>query len=221
MGSNFHNLVFVTYGTYSAKELFDICYSSFKHVYTNTKLVIYCLDQQLFDYCKDKDVIRFLHDEIQPTSYEYWNLDLDSNYQKINRQKFKIINKASLIYEDFIYIDLDTVHISSVLDYLASLTSGFYSSVYCNNTFCAGVMYLKQVGHDTIKTLMSTDYDDEKLLTHFFYTKKLDIRKLDKEIVANADFGTVPPLCGILHYPGVADLKLKIKLLNNAALLKS
>ncbi len=206
-------MTFITYGTYSARPLFDLCYNSFKNIYTTSKLVIYCLDEQLFDYCKDKDVVSILHNEIQPSNYEYWSLDLSSNYQKINRQKFKIIDRAALVYSDFIYIDLDTLHIKSVLSYLSSLDSGFYSSIYANDTFCAGMMYFKNVDSSVIKILMSEDYDDEKLLTHFFYKKKIAIKKLDKDIIANADLGTVPKPCCILHYPGVTNLKIKTELL--------
>ena len=59
-------------------------------------------------------------------------------------------------------------------------------------------------------------YDDEKVLTHLFYKKLLAIRKLDKEVVSNPAYGTVPTRSCIVHYPGIADLSIKVRMLNGA-----
>jgi len=206
---------YITYGNFAAVPLFELCYNSFKRHYPSELLTVYCLDKQFHDYCIHKNVIAEPWFTVASGEYQYWDLDVSSTYQKINREKFKILLHAITSDPQVLYFDIDTIHVGRIVCYLNTLEPGFYSSVYDNNVFCAGILFSNNTPH-SLNILTSMDYDDEKVLTHLFYKKLLAIRKLDKEVVSNPAYGTVPTRSCIVHYPGVTDLSIKVRILNGA-----
>jgi len=207
---------FITYSTHSGKALFDLCYETFSQTYPSERLTVYCLDEEMFKYCSTLNVIPIKWCDIKAEQYQYWNLDTASIYQRINREKLKVVVHACSDDDSVLYFDADTLHLRDIRGYLQSLESGVYTSMYLHNLWCMGIIFIKQVDQPTLTPLLSMDVDDELLIQHLIWTKQLNVKSLDRDFVCNPNYGEVPDKCHILHYPGRMNLNIKIKLLNNA-----
>ena len=205
----------LTYGNAASRPLVERCYSSFVSIYPNETLTIYCLDLELYEYCSSLSQVEAVKWYIETAAdYARWSLDLTTTYQIINRQKFKIIQHA--YKSQMIWFDLDVIHLRPVTEYLQSLESGIHCSIHLNKTFCTGVLYFNNINTDVLSLLTSVDYDDERILIDFFWRKLIALNKLDLNIISNPELGKIPTTAGIVHFPGITPLSLKLRLIDAA-----